>query len=406
MKASMKVIIGLLIGVALLMAGRQYLAPEPPIKIGVLHALTGTMSVSEKPLVDAVRLAVEEINAQGGLLGRPVEIVLADSKSDPAVAALEAERLILKEGVQVLFGCWTSSCRKAVKAAVEKYHNLLIYPVQYEGMEQSPNILYTGAAPNQQLIPGARWAIDQFGKRLYLLGSDYVFPHVANLILHDVAKATDSSIVAERYLPLGSSDVDGIIEEIRQKKPDVLLNTLNGDSNMHFFAALKKAGLSDLPLVSFSVPEDQMKASGGALLTNHYGVWSYFQSLPGENNRRFIAAYQSRFGVEHGTSDPIEASYLGVKLWAQAVITHGTTGMNHVEIDLMRQSIEGITGPFSVDPMTHHVWKMVRVGKVNSGGHFEQVYASNDTVRPVPWPDYRSREMWKTLLKGAGYVPQ
>ncbi|MFZ2406888.1 MAG: transporter substrate-binding protein, partial [Methylobacter sp.] len=255
-------LMGILI-MAAFMTGRHYLVAVIPIKIGVLHSLTGTMAVSEKPLVDAVRLAVEEINAQGGLLGKPVEIVVADGKSDPDVFAQEAERLIEREHVSVLFGCWTSASRKAVKPVVEKHRHLLFYPVQYEGMEQSANIIYTDAAPNQQIVPGTRWAAQKFGQRVYLVGSDYVFPRTANIIIADLINISGGKILGERYLPLGSADVAAIIEDIARKKPDVVLNTLNGDSNAAFFSALAAAGLSDLPLVSFSVEEGGMLAWNG-----------------------------------------------------------------------------------------------------------------------------------------------
>ncbi len=184
------VLTGILISVTF-MAWRHYFVAATPIKIGVLHSLTGTMAVSEKPLVDAVRLAVEEINDQGGLLGKPVEMVVADGKSDPQAFAAEAERLIEQEQVSVLFGCWTSACRKAVKSVVEKHRHLLFYPVQYEGMEQSANIIYTGAAPNQQIVPGARWAMQTFGQRVYLVGSEYVFPRTANGFADYLTKPLD-----------------------------------------------------------------------------------------------------------------------------------------------------------------------------------------------------------------------
>ncbi|HNI74623.1 MAG TPA: transporter substrate-binding protein, partial [Accumulibacter sp.] len=194
------------------------------LRIGVIHSLTGTMALNETPLVNAIRLAVEEINSRGGLLGREVEMVLADSRSDATVAAAEAERLITTEGVSVLFACWTSACRLAVKPVVERHHHLLFYPVQYEGMEQSPNILYTGSAPNQQVVPGTAWALREFGKRVYLLGSDYVFPRTANMIIRDLVKTSHGQIVGERYVPLGEQQELGrIVAEIAAVHPDVVL---------------------------------------------------------------------------------------------------------------------------------------------------------------------------------------
>ena len=223
----------------------QRSASPPPLRIGVLHSLTGTMAASERPLVDAARLAVEEINAAGGLLGRPVEILVADSRSDPAAAAAEAERLIVAEGVSALFACWTSACRKALLPVVERHRHLMFFPLQYEGLEQSPNIFYTGLAPNQQILPGTRWALDHLGRKIYLLGSDYIFPRTANRIIRDLAQAGGGELLAERYRPLGDASFDEIVAELQDLKPDVVLNTLNGDSNLHFFRA-EKPGLVNL----------------------------------------------------------------------------------------------------------------------------------------------------------------
>lgn len=388
------------LGIAGFMGWRYYPMLAPPIQVGVLHSLTGTMAVSEKPLVDAVRLAVEEINAQGGVLGRLVEMVVADGKSDPKVFAEAAERLIEKNRVNVLFGCWTSACRKAVKPVVEKHGHLLFYPVQYEGMEQSPNILYTGAAPNQQIVPGSRWAMQTFGSRVYLVGSDYVFPRTANIIICDLVGASGGKVLGKRYLPLGGTDVTAIIEDIAREKPDVVLNTLNGDSNAAFFSALAKAGLGDLPIVSFSVEESGMSAWNGGQLTRHYGVWSYFQSLPGEENRHFVSAFKARFGAGQATSDPVEAAYIGVYLWAQAVLDVNSVDPARVNSALSLQSIRSPSGIAAVDADTRHLWKMLRVGKVRTDGQFAQVFASNAPLRPAPWPSYRTRDSWQDLLEG------
>lgn len=370
----------------------------PPVRIGVVHSLTGTMAVSEMPLVAAVRLAVDEINAAGGLLGRPLEIVVADGKSDWGVFAAEAERLIVAEKVSALFACWTSACRKAVRPVVERHRHLLFYPVQYEGMEQSPNILYAGAAPNQQIVPGTRWAMQQFGARVYLVGSDYVFPRTANLIIRDLVAAAGGTVVGERYLPLGANDVAAPIADIRRLRPAVVLNTLNGDSNAALFDALVAAGLADLPLVSFSAAEPEMLAWGGQRLARHYGVWSYFQSTPGEKNRRFVAAFKAQAGTDARTSDPVEAAYAGVHLWAGAVREIGTADPARVNTaTLLRQSLAGPGGIVAVEAGTRHLWKRVRIGKVRADGQFEEVYASLNPIRPAPWPSHRSRKEWQAL---------
>jgi urea transport system substrate-binding protein len=362
--------------------------------------------MSERPLVDAVRLAVEEINAAGGLLGRPVEMVVADGRSDDAVFAAEAERLIVSDRVSVLFACWTSACRKAVKPVVEQHRHLMFYPLQYEGLEQSPDIYYTGSAPNQQIIPGTRWALDTLGKRVYLLGSDYIFPRAANLIIRDLIKANRGTVLAERYRPLGDADFSAITAEIRALKPDVVLNTVNGDSNTHFFRALHEAGLGAIPVVSFSVDEEGLKAIGPAAFhPSHYAVWSYFQSMPGGANQRFVAAFQKRYGADRTTSDPIEAAYVGVRLWAQAVRDAGTDDPEQVNRAMLQQSTAAPSGIAAVDRGTHHLWKQVRIGKARADGQFELVWNSGETLRPDPFPDYRSQVEWQrlvTTLHGAG----
>lgn len=380
--------------------------PVKPIRIGVIQSLTGTMAVSGKPLVDAVRLAVEEINTNGGLLGRPVELIVADGKLNLTVFAEEATRLIEKENVSVLLACWTSSCRKTLKSIVEKHNHLLIYPLQYEGLEESPNILYTGAAPNQQIIPGTMWALNKFGSRVYLVGSDYIFPKVANQIIRDIIHSNNGKILGESYLCFEeyacahSEHLARIITEIKNKKPNVILNTLNGEINAAFFTALIQAGLAHIPIVSFSVAEGEMKAWGGNQLTQHYSVWNYFQSIQREENIKFIRAFQNRFGKDRIITDPMEASYIGVHLWAQAVQSENSADPLLVNDNtLLRQSFAGPSEIVSVDATTRHLWKMVRIGKVKPDSQFELVYNSEYPLKPTPWPIYRTKEEWLNVLK-------
>ena len=388
---------------ASMMSCQQTTAPS--IRIGVIHSLTGTMAMSESPLIDAVRLAVEEINAQGGLLGHPLEMLVADSQSDPEVAATEAERLIVKQGVSALFGCWTSACRKAVKPIVEKHKHILFYPVQYEGLEQSPNIIYTGSAPNQQVVPGAYWAMKHLGKRVYLIGSDYIFPRLANLIINDLIKASGAELLAERYRPLGSSDFKQIGDEIQQLQPDVVLNTVNGESNVHLFRALRAAGLSKPVVMSFSMAEVELNAMPEAIIDTHYAVWSYFQNIDTEDNRRFVTAFQNRFGPDRHTSDPIEAAYIGVKLWAQAVREAGSADPKLINHSVLRQSIEAPSGILAVDPGTRHLWKSMKIGKVNTNAGFDIIYATKWTLRPTPFPLYRTRHEWLNLANQLEKTP-
>ena len=397
-----------LLAVLILLAGALlWLQPKAPlpIRVGVLHALTGPMATSEQPLVDAVRLAVEELNAQGGLLGRPIELLVADSASNWDQAAAEAQRLISTENVSVLFACWTSACRKAVKPVVEQHDHLMFYAVQYEGLEQSPNIIYTGAAPNQQVIAGAHWAMTNLGQRVYLVGSDYVFPRAANLLIRDVAAAAGGAVLAEHYFALGERDFGEVVQDIERQQPDVILNTLNGDSNRYFLAALK-ARANTMPLLSFSLAESELHSMGpGVFHPYHYAVWGYFQNLATPANQRFVQAYRARFGADRVTSDPIEASYNSVYLWANAVREGASDAPARVNQAMGRQSLAGPSGIVAVDAATRHTWRTVNVGVARADGQFEPVQSSSELVRPTPWPGYRTRAEWQALLAALDALP-
>ncbi len=388
---------------AVVLAGLYFAARQPapdPIRIGVIHALSGVMADSERGLVDALQLAVDELNAAGGLLGRPVEIRLADSRSDWTHAAVEAGRLIRDERVSALFACWTSSCRQAVRPVVEGERHLMFYPLQYEGMEISPHIVYMGAAPNQQIIPGARWAMDRFGRRVYLLGSDYLFPRAANLLIGDLVSAGEGSIVAERYLPMTASDFSAVVEDIRRQAPDVVLNTLNGDGNRHFFAALAAAGLGGVPVVSFSIAEPELRLLRGEHFhPEHYAVWGYFQSLGGEANQRFVSRFRQRFGNDRVLSDPLLSSHDAVRLWAAAVREAGTTDPEQVNRALGRVNLAGPAGVVVIDAATRHRWRRVYVGKAGLDGQFAASEISEAPVRPAPFPPYRRRSEWAERLR-------
>ena len=372
--------------------------PPEPIRIGVLHSLSGPMADSETPLVDAVRLAVEEINAAGGLLGRPVEMVVADGRSDPATFRQQAEDLLENRQVAALFGCWTSASRKAVKPVVERRLSLLFYPVQYEGLEQSPNIVYTGAAPNQQIIPGSRWAMQQFGKRVYLIGSDYIFPRAANRIIHDLVTGLDGRVVGERYLPLAGGDFDQVAADIRALRPDVVLNTVNGRSNRQLFQALLRAGLATQPVMSFSVSEAELQSVEADKLQRHYLTWNYFQAMPGAANQRFVAAFQQRFGRQRRISDPMESAYTAVRLWSQAVQEAGSPLPEAASLLLRQQSYHSPAGVASIEPDSRHLWQPVQIGRITAGGSVDIVHRFPYPIRPDPYPDMRPQHEWEAVL--------
>jgi urea transport system substrate-binding protein len=371
-----------------------------PIRVGVLHSLSGTMAISARPVAESTLMAIDELNAAGGLLGRSIEPVLRDGASDPASFAREAERLITVDRVVATFGCWTSAGRKQVKPVIEKHQHLLFYPVQYEGLETSPFIVYTGAAPNQQIIPAVTWALDNLGRRLFLVGSDYVFPHTANAIIRHVTDAIGGEIVGEAYARLGVRDFAGIVHEIERARPDVILSTINGDSNAAFFEALRRAGISPakIPTVSFSIAETELAAMGVKDFVGDYAAWNYFQSLDSEVNRRFVEALRRRMGPGTTASDPMEAAYLGVHLWARAVQEAGTTTSGAVLRTIADQSFAAPQGVVYVDAITHHTWKTVRIGRIRADGQFDIVWDSGRPVRPTPFPAYRSRAEWDAFL--------
>ncbi len=375
--------------------------PKQPIKVGILHSLTGTMAISEKPVVDSTLMAIEEINSQGGILGRLIEPVVVDGRSDWPTFAEEAERLIVEEKVSVVFGCWTSASRKTVKPVFEKYNHLLFYPVQYEGLEHSKNIIYTGAAPNQQIIPAIKWCFDNLGHRFFLVGSDYVFPRTANEIIKDILAVLEGEVLGEEYIRLGSDDVDDVVQKIRRTQPDVILNTINGDSNIHFFKRLGEAGITSekVPTMSFSIAEDELRVMGAEHMVGNYASWNYFQCLDTNENVAFVEKFKEKYGSHRVTDDPMEAGYFGVKLWAQAVRDAGNDDVNKVRKAVRNQSYSAPEGMVYVDSENNHVWKTVRIGVIRDDGQFNIVWSSEKPIRPVPYPAYRSKSQWHGFLQ-------
>ncbi|MEA5549847.1 urea ABC transporter substrate-binding protein [Anabaena cylindrica UHCC 0172] len=373
---------------------------QKPIKVGILHSLTGTMAISEKSVVDATLLAIEEINAQGGILGRKIQPIIVDGQSNWNTFAKQAKNLITKEKVVTVFGCWTSASRKTVKPIFEIYNHLLIYPVQYEGLEESPNIVYTGAAPNQQIIPAVKWSFDNLGKRFFLVGSDYIFPRTANAIIKDQVTALKGEILGEEYILLGSNQVDNVIAKILKTQPDIILNTINGDSNIAFFKALRQAGISSdiIPTISFSIAEEELKSLPNKDVVGDYAVWNYFQNINNSKNSEFIQNFKKKYGENRVTSDPIEAGYFGVYLWAQAVKAAGIDEVNIIREYIKDQSFKAPEGVVYIDANNQHTWKTVRVGKIQSDGQFKIVWNSGKPIRPIPYPISRSKADWEIFI--------
>ncbi|EMI52594.1 transporter substrate-binding protein [Rhodopirellula sallentina] len=371
-----------------------------PIKVGVLQSLSGTMSVSGTSLVDSILLAISEINEAGGLMGRPVEAVVADGRSKSSVYAEEAERLIVDENVCTVFGCWTSYSRKTVRPLFERHDHLLVYPVQYEGMEISPNIIYLGAAPNQQIIPAVRWVTESLGKKkIFLIGSDYVFPRTANEIIKDQLTEYDAQVVGETYVPLGGSRFDSVIDQIKNSQPEIILNTLNGESNVAFFRDLRDAGIDQatVPCLSFSIGEQELRSLDLADVEGDYAASTYFQSLDNEINQNFVARFKSNH-PHRVISDPMQDAYIGVHLWAQAVRDAESTEPKQIRRAMLGQRIAAPEGNIRIDPETQHCFKTPRVGQIQHDGQFRIVWTADTPIRPEPFPSTRTAEDWKVFL--------
>jgi urea transport system substrate-binding protein len=356
-------------------------------KVGILHSLTGTMAISEITVANATELAIEEINAAGGVLGKKLEIVKEDGASDWPTFAQKAEKLIQQDKVSVVFGAWTSASRKSLLPVFEKYNSLLFYPVQFEGNECSPNIIYSGAQPNQQALPALDFALEKGFKKIFLLGSDYVYPRTANLILKKHITAKKATLSGEEYMALGGTEFASIISKIKASGPQVIINTLNGDSNVAFFKQYKAAGYdaAKLPVISFSIAEQEAQAIGTELLNGQYAAWNYFQSLENAANKKFVAAYKKKFGADSVITDPMIHGYVDVYLWKAAAIK-----AKSLEPMAVRKAIVGIKwadsplGPISVEK-NGSITQRVYIGESGEGGQFKILWQSKAVVKPQPY---------------------
>ena len=378
------------------------------IKVGVLHSLSGTMAISETVLKDTVLMAIDEINAKGGVLGKKLEPVVVDPASNWPLFAEKAKQLIDQDKVAVLFGCWTSVSRKSVLPVVEEKNALLFYPVQYEGEELSKNVFYTGAAPNQQAIPAVEYLMSKDGgeaKRFVLLGTDYVYPRTTNKILRAFLKSkgiADADIM-EEYTPFGHSDYQTIIAKIKkfssEGKKTAVISTINGDSNVPFYKELGNAGLKakDVPVVAFSVGEEELRGVDTKPLVGHLAAWSYFMSLKNPANDEFTqkwATYAKAKNIAGHkdkplTNDPMEATYIGVHMWAQAVAKAKSTETDKVIAAMAGQTFKAPSGfTATMDKENHHLHKPVFIGEVKADGQFKVVWKTKAPVVADPWSDY------------------
>ncbi|WP_411565010.1 urea ABC transporter substrate-binding protein [Rubrivivax sp. A210] len=378
------------------------------IKVGVLHSLSGTMAISETVLKDTVLMAIDEINAKGGLLGKKLEPVVVDPASNWPLFAEKAKQLISQDKVAVVFGCWTSVSRKSVLPVFEETNSLLFYPVQYEGEELSKNVFYTGAAPNQQAIPAVEYLMSKDGgsaKRWVLLGTDYVYPRTTNKILRSFLKSkgvADADIM-EEYTPFGHSDYQTIIAKIKkfagEGKKTAVVSTINGDSNVPFYKELGNQGLkaTDVPVVAFSVGEEELRGVDTKPLQGHLAAWNYFMSIKAPANDGFVkkwSAYAKAKGIAGHkdkplTNDPMEATYIGFNMWAQAVTKAKSTDTDKVIAAMAGQTYTAPSGITSkMDEKNHHLHKSVFIGEVKADGQFNVVWKTPGPVKAQPWSPF------------------
>ncbi len=357
------------------------------IKVGILHSLSGTMAISEVSVKDAEMMAIDEINAAGGVLGKKIEPVIEDGASDWPKFAEKAKKLLQNDKVATVFGCWTSASRKAVLPVFEENNGLLWYPVQYEGMEASPNIFYSGAAPNQQIVPAVEWLLQNKGKKFFLLGSDYVFPRTANKIIKAQLAAQGGELIAEEYTPLGHTDYSTIVNKIKAAKPDVVFNTLNGDSNVAFFKELKASGITskDLTTCSVSVAEEEIRGIGADNMVGHLVSWNYYQTTDTPENKAFVEKYKAKYGADRVTDDPIEAAYINVYLWAEAVKKAGSTEVAKVKEAAKGLEFKAPEGTVKIEGENQHLWKPVRIGEVQPDGLIKEIWSTAESVKPDPY---------------------
>jgi urea transport system substrate-binding protein len=358
------------------------------VKIGLLNSMSGTMSISETTVRRSLELAVEEINADGGVLGKQLEGVTEDGASEPTVFAERATKLIQSDCVAAVFGGWTSSSRKAMLPVFESNDALLFYPVQYEGLEASENIFYTGATTNQQIIPALDYLKDELGvTSLHLVGSDYVFPRTANAIIKAYARENGIEIVGEDYEPLGSIEgIPTIVNRVQSSGADAVFNTLNGDSNVSFFTQYANVGLdaATMPVLSVSIAEEEVPGIGVEKLVGQYTAWNYYQTVGSPQNQEFVAAFKEAYGEDAVTSDPMEAAYTSVYLWKGMVEAADSFDVGAVQDAADGVSFEAPEGPVTVNGDNHHIAKTGLIGQVNADGLIDAVWSSDGPIEPDP----------------------
>jgi urea transport system substrate-binding protein len=378
-------------------------AKKSPIKVGILHSLSGTMAISETALKDVDLMAIEEINAAGGVGGHPIEPVVVDPASNWPLFAEKARQLISQDKVAAIFGCWTSVSRKSVLPVLDELNGLLFYPVQFEGQEENKHVVYTGAAPNQQAIPATEYLMSKDGggaQRFFLLGTDYVYPRTTNAILRGFlhAKGVKDSAIAEMYTPFGFSNYQNIVAEIKKfaaEGPTCVISTINGDSNVPFYKEMANQGIkaTDIPVVGFSVAEQELAGMDTKPLVGYLTAWNYYESLKNPGNAKFVKAWKSYVQAKGlkdypVTDDPMEASYIGIHLWKQAVEKAGSVHVDAVRKALVGQKFRAPSGSVVEVLPNQYLKKPVYIGQVRADGQFDVVWQSKGVVPGASWSPY------------------
>ena len=371
-------------------------AQEDTIKVGVLHSLSGTMAISETTLKDTMLMLIADQNAKGGVLGKQLEAVVVDPASDWPLFAEKARELLTVSGVDVMFGCWTSVSRKSVLPVIEELNGLLFYPVQYEGEESSKNVFYTGAAPNQQAIPATDYFLEELGvQKFALLGTDYVYPRTTNNILEAylISKGIPKEDIFVNYTPFGHSDWSKIVADVvalgADGKKVGVISTINGDANIGFYKELAAAGISadDIPVVAFSVGEEELSGLDTSNLVGHLAAWNYFQSADVPVNAEFIAKWKAFAGEARVTNDPMEATVIGFNMWVKAVEAAGTTDVDAVTAAMIGIEVPNLTGGMAKMLPNHHLTKPVLIGEIQADGQFD-IVSQTDLVPGDAWTDF------------------
>jgi urea transport system substrate-binding protein len=371
-------------------------APNETIKVGVLFSQSGYMADTERPVLRATLLAIEEINHKGGIKGHLIEPIVYDPGSDLKQTAHLATKMVVEDKVVVIFGCFTSASRKVVKDVVEKFDNLLLYPVSYEGIEESKNIIYLGLAPNQQLVPAVSWIFEQKGNKVYLVGSDYIWPRVANEIIAQEIKVMSGEIVGTQYLKMGDTDVRALVEDIIAKKPDFVYSTIVGPSNIAFLNEFyAKIPISQMPsMISFGIMPYEINKEKRSKFIKLHTVWAYHRGLNNPENKAFLKAYKKKYGSNMEIDDPAITSYSGVYLWAQAVREAPTMDPIKVRSYILRRSIASPGGVMYVDPVNANTWRKVYIERINQNGISEVVWSSSVPIEPIIYPEYQTKAEW------------